>query len=297
MKKLITQTKKLIDLPYNQFNLDNYFHVLAKQIDMGLLDTDKSAPIKLMSGYHMESGIAVTNCPVDRSGSERKVYIVGKGILFDSGGYNLKSVDEGSYGMHGDKAGMIIGLTVANYLKDNVIAFCPVTTNFLHNSLITPGDIIKIGKINVEVTNTDAEGRLILAEALSALNQNKDDIVITIATLTGGCSKAVDKAVGVCSDNDELVEKYLNASKDAKEYAWRLPLFDYMQKCYDKQPIKNYEPKIKASTSQGGMFVKQFVKYPNNWIHLDIASVAHDKENKATGLPVKSLVNFIKKIK
>jgi leucyl aminopeptidase len=296
LDKVIATAKKLIDLPYNKFNLNNYFDILfEKNLALDVHCTDENLPIKLMSGNSPEAGIAISDS-YHTSKSKKNIYIIGKGILFDSGGYNLKTGKNGSYGMHGDKAGAIIALSIANYLKGNVVAYCPITTNFLHNSKITPGDIIKIGNKKVLVNNTDAEGRLILAEAISTLNVSKNDIIITIATLTGCCEYAVDKATGVFGENDKLIDDYLEASKEAKEYAWHLPMFDYMQKFYKKQPIKNAEDKIKAGASEGAMFIKQFVKYPNNWLHLDIAPSAH-KDNKATGVPIKSLINFIERIK
>jgi len=300
LNKVIAVAKKLIDMPYNQFNLDNYLDIIIKNDlrykSIGVNTTEENQPIYLMSGEHNWSGILETPYLDHDQPKGRKIYIIGKGILFDSGGLNLKTGQNGSYGMHGDKAGMIIALAVASYLKKNVIAYCPVTTNFIQNSKITPGDILKIGKKRVVVNNTDAEGRLILAEAISTLNASNNDIIITVATLTGACEYAVDKATGVLTYNDELAGKYLNASKDAKEYAWRLPMFDYMQSYYKKQPFKNAEDKIKAGTSEGAMFISQFIKYPQNWIHLDIAS-SSEKDNKATGVPVKSLIKFIERIK
>lgn len=291
--KLINKTKKLIDKPYNEFNLENYFPILYKTFgELGFKDTSKNLPIKLMSGNHENAGIVTYNQLITPY-RKKNIYIIGKGILFDSGGLNLKYK---MGGMHGDKAGMIIALSVANYLKGNVVAFCPVSTNFIQNSKITPCDIIKIGNKKIRVNNTDAEGRLILAEALVTLKPNKNDIIITIATLTGAVGYAIDeKATGVFGINDKLVNNYLEASKEAKEYAWRLPLFDYMQDYYKKQPFRNSESKIKAGASEGAMFIKQFVKYPNQWIHLDIAYSAFNKE-KANGIPIKSLIKFIKKL-
>jgi leucyl aminopeptidase len=289
INQVINTAKKLINLPYNSFNLENYNLILNK--NFGYLDFQRepNSPTQLMSGNHPQAGIIKTL-------GRGNIYIIGKGILFDSGGYNLKTGRNGPYGMHGDKAGMITALSVANLFKGNVVAFCPVTTNFLHNSKITPGDIIKIGDKKVEVNNTDAEGRLILAEAIGQLNASQNDIIITIATLTGACEYAIDRATGVFGENAKLITDYLKASKEEKEYAWVLPMFDYMQKFYKKQPIKNSEDKIKAGASEGAMFIKQFVPYPNQWIHLDIASSAH-KDNKATGVPIKSLINFIRRIK
>ena len=296
LDKVIAQAKKLINLPYNKFNLDNYLEVLYKKgnINPGFFTADNTLPVQLMSGNNDKAGFVTINYE-NTELKKKRIVIIGKGILFDSGGYNLKTGRGGPYGMHGDKAGMIIALSVANYLRGNVVAYCPVTTNFLHTSKIIPGDIIKIGNKKVLVNNTDAEGRLILAEAISTLNVSKSDIIITIATLTGSCEYAIDKATGVLSVNQSLGEQYLNAADEVKEYAWRLPMFDYMQKFYKKQPIRNAEDKIKANTSEAAMFLRQFVKYPENWIHLDIASSAL-KDNRATGIPIKSLIEFIKRL-
>jgi len=297
LNKVISIAKKLTDMPYNEFNLDNYLSILEKNnYKIIWTDTNLNQPIKLMSGEKEFDGTAgIVRTIRWKNKAKRTIYIVGKGILFDSGGYNLKGGRNGMSGMHGDKAGMIIALSIANYLQDNVVAYCPVTTNFLHNSKIVPGDIIKIGNKKVVVNNTDAEGRLILAEALSTLRPSKNDIVITIATLTGCCSYAVDKATGVFSPNDKLVNLYLKASEESLEYAWRLPLFDYFQKFYKKQPFKNSQDKISAGASEGAMFIKQWIDFPNRWIHLDIASSC-TKDEKSNGVPIRSLINFIKKI-
>jgi leucyl aminopeptidase len=296
LDKVIAIAKKLIDLPYNKFNLDNYFPILYKTFgELGFKNTDDKLPIRLVSGNHANSGIVTYNQLVSPY-RKKNIYIIGKGILFDSGGLNLK---QDMLNMTDDKAGAIIALTVANYLKENVVAYCPVTTNFIHTSKIIPGDIIKIGKKDIKVTNTDAEGRLILAEAISTLNVSKNDIVITIATLTGCCAYAVDtKATAYLTPNNKLSEQWKESSNDAKELTWRLPLWNYIEKNYfSKKQIKNANKEIKADTIGAALFLKQFVKYPNNWIHLDIAASAFSKDGKANGVPIRSLINFIKKIK
>jgi len=292
LDKLTSTAKRLIELPYNQFNLDNYLGILRKPLNdnFDLLDTLSSNPIKLMSGLHPMCGILATD-DYRLKNDKKNIVIVGKGILFDSGGYNLKT-GKHIANMHMDKAGMIIAVLVADYFNtDKVTAWCPVTTNFIHNSKLTPNDIIKIGNKRVEVGNTDAEGRLILAEALNRYNQGEDDIIITIATLTGCCEYAVDKATGVFGGK-KIVDAYLKAAKEVKEYAWELPIFDYMEKMYKKQPIKNDNSKIKAGTSEGACFIKQFIDFPDRWLHLDIAASA-EKDGKATGIPIRSLIKFI----
>ena len=293
VQKVIRATISLINLPHNKFNLENYLTILKSyKLEFTFAQTKDNLPISLMSGNNGHAGIVETGLLEPKN--KRNIYIIGKGILFDSGGMDLKT--RGMVDMVSDKAGMIIALNVANYFGKNVLAFCPVTTNFIHTSKIIPGDEIKVGNKIIKVTNTDAEGRLILAEALTCLNPTEKDIVITIATLTGCCEYAVDKAVGVFGVNDKLVNDYLEASKESDEDAWRLPLWKHLEeKHYKQKTIKNSVKEIKAGATEGALFVKQFVKYPNQWLHLDIAPVAYIKD-KATGVPVKSLINFIKKI-
>ena len=298
LDKAISTAKKLIDKSYNFFSLDSYFPQLHKSFgDLGFITTDSNLPIKLMSGNHDNSGI-VTHNQLISPYRKKNIYIIGKGILFDSGGLDLKRPGSMA-GMYDDKAGAIIALSVANYFKDNVVAYCPVTTNFIQNSQITSGDEIKIGKKIVKVNNTDAEGRLILAEALSTLNVTEDDVVITIATLTGCCASAIgNKATAVLTPNDKLAQLFSKASEEVKELSWRLPLWDYIEKdFFKKKIIKNANSEIIADTLGAAVFLKQFVKYPGRWIHLDIAYSAFDKKGKANGTPIKTLVNFIKEIK
>lgn len=296
LDKVINTAKKLIDLPYNQFNLDNYFPILYKSFgELGFKNTDSNLPIKLMSGGHNNSGIVTYNQLISPY-RKKNIYIIGKGILFDSGGLDLKPSGKMD-NMCDDKAGAIIALTVANYLGGNVVAYCPITTNFIQTSKIIPGDVISIDSKKVKVTDTDAEGRLILVEAISTIPITKDDIIITIATLTGAVGYAIgDKATGVFSDNKNLLKKYAEASFEAKELAWGLPMFDYMQKFYKKQPIKNHIDEFKGGASQGAMFIKQWIPFTDRWLHLDIASSAFSKDGKANGIPIRSLINFIKKI-
>jgi len=288
LNNIIRDCKKLIDLPYNKFNLDNYLDILSKQFGhINLDETPNDLPIKLMSGNHKNSGIV-------KNKQKGKIYIIGKGILFDSGGMDLKPRGNMT-DMTGDKAGMIIALFVADYFKNNVVSYCPISTNFIHTSKIIPGDEYKLGKKIIKVTNTDAEGRLILAEALTTLKVTKNDIVITVATLTGCVACAIGKkATGVLTLNDKLANQYLEASKKEKELAWRLPIWDYLdKKYYSKKLIENSVKNIKAGTIEGALFLKQFAKYPENWIHLDIAYSAFDKNKKSNGVPIKSLIRFI----
>jgi len=288
LNKIIKKTKSLIDLPYNKFNMDNYLKILNNNYPkIEFIKTDKNLPIQLMSGNHPNAGIVKLG--------KGKIYLIGKGVNFDSGGMDLKI--RGMADMTNDKTGMLIALAVAKLLPKKVTAVCPVTTNFINFSKIIPGDELKIGKKIVKVTNTDAEGRLILAEALDTLRLDKNDIVITIATLTGAVAYAIgNRATGVFSTSNELLKKYSEASFEAKEYAWGLPLWDYLEEAYySKKTIVNSTSKIKCGATEAALFVKQFVPNSNNWIHLDIAYSAFS-DGKANGVPIRSLINFIKKL-
>ena len=290
LTKVINTTKKLINLPYNKCNLENYSKIFHKYF--GSLDfiRNPNLPCQLMSGTNPHAGIVKTP-------NKGNIYIIGKGILFDSGGLDIKL--RGMSDMTGDKAGAIIALSVANYLKGNVVAVCPITTNLLQSSQITPGDEIKIGKKIVKVMNTDAEGRLILAEAISTLNVSRDDIIITVATLTGSVGYAIgDRATGIFTKSSKLARLFSEAAFEAKEEAWLLPMWDYLEEDYYKRKIiVNSNDKIKCGAVEAALFLKQFVPNPENFIHLDIAYSAFDENKRATGVPIKSLINFVKKIK
>ena len=293
-KHAVEYCKKLVNMPYNKFNLANYKEKLSKllKIKINFIESKSSGPIKLMSGQHKDAGIIFTDY---HSAKKRRVILVGKGILFDAGGYDIKP--PGKYtNMKIDMAGMASAFSVASQLfVKNVLAYCPVSTNLVANSQILPGDEIRIGNKLVTISNTDAEGRLVLAEALTSLPQTSKDIIVTVATLTGAVGHAIgEKATGVFAFNDDLYQKYKKSSDETKELAWRLPLWEYLdKKHFRKKRIKN-AIKDKPGASAAALFLKQFVKYPDNWIHLDIAYSCWDKKNeKATGQPVKTLINFI----
>ena len=293
-KRAVEYCKRLVNMPYNKLNLANYKEKLAKllKIKINFIESKSSGPIKLMSGQHKNAGIISTNYHATR---KRRVILIGKGILFDAGGYDIKP--SGKYAnMKIDMAGMASAFSVASqFINTNLAVYCPVSTNLVANSQILPGDEIKIGNKLVTISNTDAEGRLILAEALTNVSQASKDIIITVATLTGTVGYAIgEKATGVFTLNDDLYKKYKMSSDKAEELVWRLPLWGYLDKKYfRKKRIKN-SVEDKPGASLAALFLKQFVKYPDNWIHLDIAYSCWDKKKeRATGQPVRSLINFI----
>jgi len=239
-----------------------------------------------------------------RATSGLDIALVGKGITFDSGGISIKpseNMDEMKDDMSGGASVMATVMALAQLKPEiNVTALVPATENMPSGTALKPGDIITAfnGK-TIEVLNTDAEGRLILADALSYANKLGAKAIIDIATLTGACQVALGKICsGLFTNNQPLVDKIIAAGKAAGEPAWQLPMFeDY------KEFIKSDIADIKNSSIRYGSaitaakFLEEFVdKTP--WVHLDLTGPISDKEKGylvkgATGVPVRTLVNFV----
>jgi leucyl aminopeptidase len=240
-----------------------------------------------------------------RESSEVDLALVGKGITFDSGGIDIKPSD-GMEDMKGDMAGgasVMATLMALSQLKPkiNVTALVPATENMPSGTAMKPGDIITAmnGK-TIEVLNTDAEGRLILADALSYAKKLDAKAIIDVATLTGSCRVALGTiCTGTFSNNESLAEKVVTAGKETGELMWQLPMYDdYKEQLKsDIADIKNIGGRYGGSIT-AAKFLEEFVdKTP--WVHLDIAGTSDTDKEKgyivkgATGVPVRTLVNFV----
>jgi leucyl aminopeptidase len=241
--------------------------------------------------------------------NKQPILLVGKGITFDSGGLSIKpavSMETMKDDMAGAAAVIATVEAVARLkLPVSVVALAPMTENMPGGSAIKPGDILKFynGK-TAEVKNTDAEGRLILADALSyGVKHYHPSFVIDIATLTGACAHALGPFhTGLFSEDDELVALITEAGKRAGDYVWRLPMGDDYKKAIKSQiaDICNIgDGRIKAGASTAAHFLQNFVGNAR-WAHLDIAGTAFDVPNipyyghGATGAGVRLLVQFIR---
>ena len=237
-------------------------------------------------------------------GARRRVILVGKGITFDSGGLSLKppkSMETMKYDMAGGAA--VIGAVAAAArlgLPVDVTAFVPATENLPGGQAQKPGDVIRFlnGK-TVEVLNTDAEGRLVLADALALASREKPDAVIDLATLTGSCRAALGTLfAGVMGNDERLVAKLIEAGRAASEPLWQLPLVrEYREDL--KSPIadlKNVGGEAGAITA--GLFLEEFVDGVP-WAHLDIAGPAFTEKDLlhaprgGTGFGVRLLVRYL----
>ncbi|HEY8118378.1 MAG TPA: leucyl aminopeptidase [Methylophilaceae bacterium] len=233
--------------------------------------------------------------------SQKPVALVGKGITFDTGGISLKpgsDMDEMKYDMCG--AASVLGTFKAIAEMDlplNVVGIIPTCENMPDGNAIRPGDILtSMSGQTIEVLNTDAEGRLILCDALTYAERFEPDAVVDIATLTGACVIALGHhASGLFSNNDGLAKELLNAGENAMDRAWHLPLWDD----YQSQLDSNFADMANIGGRAGGSitaacFLSRYTKN-YDWAHLDIAGTAwkSGKEKGATGRPVPLLTKFL----
>ncbi len=224
------------------------------------------------------------------SKSEKPFVLVGKGVTFDSGGISLKP-GQGMADMKMDMCGAaaVVGAFEAiSRLKPriNVIGLIPSVENMPSGKAIKPGDVItSYSGTSMEVDNTDAEGRLILADALDYAANYKPKAVVDAATLTGAVVVCFGHLVaGVMGTDKELITKIFNAGEKTHERVWELPLYEEYEKLTKSNvaDIINVGPPREAGSIMGGMFLKKFAadKYP--WAHLDIAGTAFNVgENSA----------------
>jgi leucyl aminopeptidase len=236
--------------------------------------------------------------------------LVGKGISFDTGGISIKPSANMGY-MKCDMAGAaaVIGaIELAAKLKLNihVVGVVPAAENSVDANAIRPGDVISsYSKKSIEVLDTDAEGRLILADGLAYIIKNHDpEYIIDLATLTGSCVATLGyHASGMFTHNDEMANTLAMAGESVNERVWRLPLWeDYaVEMNSDIADIKNLSGKPVAGAITAAKFLEFFTSDHKKWVHLDIAGVSFTdsefaKTRTATAYGVRLLTEFMKKI-
>ncbi len=229
---------------------------------------------------------------------------VGKGVTYDTGGLSLKPAIA-MKGMKKDLGGAatIIGAIyamTASKLKKNIVAVIPLAENAIGKNAYKPDDIVTMmnGK-TIEITNTDAEGRLLLGDALYYVEKKyKPQCIIDAATLTGACAYAVGEDIGAAFSNEEkLFSDLETASQKTDEYIWRLPLHARYEKMIHSKiaDLVNAAYGFKAGTIQAALFLQHFVNKDTPWAHLDIAYSSFDeKKGLATGMHVRMLYEFAK---
>lgn len=252
-------------------------------------------------GSQNESLMSVIEYKGNPNSEAKPIVLVGKGLTFDSGGISLKpadAMDEMKYDMCGAASvyGTMRAIAELN-LPINVIGILAGCENMPGGRAYRPGDILTtMSGQTVEVLNTDAEGRLVLCDVLTYVERFEPEVVIDIATLTGACVVALGNHMsGLLSNHNPLAHELLNASEQAGDRAWRLPMGDE----YQEQLDSNFADMANIGGRSGGAitaacFLSRFTrKY--NWAHLDIAGTAwrSGKAKGATGRPVALLTQFL----
>ena len=235
------------------------------------------------------------------------VALVGKGITFDSGGLSLKTAD-GMIGMKGDMAGAAAVLATFTALDAvqppvRVRGYLPLTDNMPGGDATRVGDVLRIRNgTTVEVLNTDAEGRLVLADALALAAEDEPDAIVDLATLTGACMVALGmKIAGLMGNHRGFVDQVQAAADAEGEPMWPLPLPPEMRSDLESEvaDIKNVSAKRWGGASIAGIFLQEFVGSGIPWVHLDIAGPADSPEDDGltrkggTGFGVRTLLHLL----
>ena len=304
-------TRELGNLPANTCT-PTYLANQAKQLshpklNVEVLGEDAMRQLGMHSllsvghGSDQESQLAVMR--FTNGGDEAPIALVGKGITFDTGGISLKpgaGMDEMKYDMCG--AATVLGVMQAACELDlplNIVAVIACAENMPSGRATKPGDVVtSMSGQTIEILNTDAEGRLVLCDALTFIQQENPSCIVDMATLTGACIIALGHHnTGLLGNDDALADELLAAGRDAMDTAWRLPISEE----YDKQLDSNFADMGNiggrdAGTITAACFLSRFVK-ETPWAHLDIAGTAwtSGKAKGATGRPVPLLMNWLLK--
>ena len=311
----------LINTPANILNYASYIEYikknLPKEVSIKVLNEKQMKKLGLNlilgvgQGSANKSGLIILEYNHVKLGSKEKpICLIGKGVMFDSGGYNLKHGDFSI--MKYDMAGSAIVFGIFKLLSHfqlggKYIGLLPIVENMISDKAIRPGDIlVSYNKKTVEIIDTDAEGRLILADSLAYSEKFKPYMCIDIATLTGQASSIFgNKSSVIMGNNNKYVQKMIHAGKMNHENIWELPMWEeYVS--LTKSTIadyKNYSYESSADTIMAGAFLSNFVPKGVNWIHLDIAgvdSIQKDSETRfygALGESMRSIFYFLENFK
>ncbi|MGB9731550.1 MULTISPECIES: leucyl aminopeptidase family protein [Calditerrivibrio] len=315
--KSIFLARDLINMPPNDLTPQRFCEIATNELN-------KNLKIKIFDEFNIKElgmnllytvGKGSENRPrflvIEYLGDEstnKKYAFVGKGVTFDSGGTNLKptgSIETMKSDMSGAANMLALAKVVSESgLKLNATFYIPLAENTIGQTAYRPGDIVKSysGK-TVEILNTDAEGRLILADAISFAVKDKPDFIIDMATLTGACVVALGSDIAGCfSNNDNIYEEVYRYFRENGEHIVRLPLHkNYRERLKSKNAdLQNISKKrTEAGAIMGALFLENFVE-DTPWIHFDIAGTAFMEDNHpvygegGSGFGIRSLYRFLK---
>ncbi|MFN2271524.1 MAG: leucyl aminopeptidase [Anaerolineae bacterium] len=311
-------TRDLVNLPPN-ICTPAYMADIAKQLagetgfragsldDEDMADLGMGALLAVARGSDTPPHLIVMEHNADHAGELDTIVLVGKGVTFDTGGYSLKS-REGMATMKGDMAGAaaVIGAMRAIAALEvplHVVGLAPAADNMISGHAYRPQEVVIASNgVTIEIISTDAEGRMLLADALVYAGRFQPAAVVDIATLTGTCAAALGGvAAGVFSTDDALLERLQSAAAATAEKLWPLPLFPEYE-----EAIKSETADVKNSGGRSGgigssaIFLRHFTSYPA-WAHIDMAGLAFEAKNNpyvpgkgATGFGVRLLTEFVR---
>ena len=318
--KGVNSARTLVNLPGNMLtatDMANYATELAEKYQFELEILEKEEMEKLGMGALLAVNKGSVEPPKmivlkyqGRESWDDVIGLVGKGITFDTGGYSIKPKD-GIVGMKSDMGGAaaVLGaMEVIGELKpeQNVVAVIPSTDNMISGDAFKPDDVITAmsGK-TIEILNTDAEGRLALADGVTYAKHHGASYLVDVATLTGGVIVALGNDItGAMTNNEELFEQVLEASNETGEAIWRLPINDKHKERVRKSKVAdlNNSPGRDGHAIFAGTFIGEFAE-DTPWVHLDIAGTATTSSDYdlgpsgATGVMVRTLATLVERFK
>ncbi len=317
----IAVARDFVNEPPNILNSEVYANLLAKDaeslprvktkiLNKAMLKKEKMdlfLSVNNGSGYEARL-VHLTYTPKKATAKTKHIVLVGKGLTFDTGGYSLKPADS-MVNMKFDMAGSstVYGAFRAAALLDapiKITCILGITDNAINSFATMPDSIVKArnGK-TVEILNTDAEGRLVLADCLDYACDQKPDAIIDAATLTGACLVAVGhETCAIMGNNKKLSDSLLQSAEETHERMWPLPMFEEFS-----QDIKSVNADLKnmgsnrfGGSSKAGAFLKEFIRDDIPWAHLDIAGIGDSQGHLpycppkgASGLIIRTLVRYL----
>ncbi len=312
------EVRELVTLPPNYLNSDTYVDRfkknLPKDVSVEVLDQnelkDKGLDLLLSvnSGGSNPAYLVILEYMHDAEKNDKSTCLVGKGVMFDAGGYNLKLGDFSD--MKNDMAGTAVIYGVFKLLshfkvKGRYVALLPLVENKINETATLPGNVVTAyNKKTVEILNTDAEGWLILGDALSYSEKFNPKLCIDVATLTGAAVSTFGGLSTVVIGNAEAssdIQKMIDQGKLNHEKFWELPLWDEYKRLTKSNvaDYKNISSEISAGTIMGAAFLSHFIPKNVRWLHLDIAGVAllksgsNTRQYGGTGETMRTIFSFL----
>ncbi|HEY8445099.1 MAG TPA: leucyl aminopeptidase [Bacilli bacterium] len=315
----INNTRDLVNKPYNYLNVNDlvsYCEELVNNlnneaINLKVLNKDEIEKLGMNAflGVNKGSALDAKLIHLTYQGNPNDEYfisLIGKGIMYDTGGYSIK---EKMNNMKNDMGGAATALgifeaCVNNKLKVNIQVIVCATDNRISADALLPDDVVTaMNKKTIEIVSTDAEGRLTLADALTYAQRNKSHIIIDIATLTGAvCVALGEYTTGIFGNDKEMIKKICEYGEQENEHIWELPITDYIREKVRSSKVADLTNSTGRYMGASGAaaFLEEFIEEGSKWIHLDIAgtcfltSPSYNEEYGATGVLVKTLYQYLK---